>query len=265
MKKCFTINPFRTTEDFLNYEKLLEKNIYQAIEIFFPYNLDQEKQKVYFNNVKRIKEKYPYIEVVMHLPHGPSSNLCDFLGYEEIVSRMKAGMDFTSFFDTKKLTLHLGQVDKEIDRSKYVDHIILVLKDLCDYASKYQMNVMIENMPADHELGYSPLEIKEIIERTNKENLKFILDTGHAHVSSYSNEEYIELLKEYLYHMHFSDNCGQRDEHKRMGLGNIDFDKVFKKLSEAKYCELHCMEVIFKEAEELKDFSNDLSKYDIYY
>lgn len=265
MKKCFTINPFRTTEDFLNYEKLLEKNIYQAIEIFFPYNLDQEKQKVYFENVKRIKEKYPYIEVVMHLPHGPSSNLCDFFGYNEIVSRMKAGMDFTSFFDTKKLTLHLGQVDKEIDRSKYVEHIILVLKDLCDYADKYQMNVMIENMPADHELGYSPLEIKEIIERTNKENLKFILDTGHAHVSSYSNEEYIELLKDYLYHMHFSDNCGQRDEHKRIGLGNIDFDKVFKKLSEVKYCELHCMEVIFKEAEELKEFANDLSKYDIYY
>ena len=51
MKKCFTINPFRTTEDFRDYEKLLDDNIYQAIEIFFPYNLSEENQKIYFENV----------------------------------------------------------------------------------------------------------------------------------------------------------------------------------------------------------------------
>ena len=262
MKKCFTINPFRTTEDFLSYEELIKDNIYQAIEIFFPYNLDEEKRKIYFNNVKRIKELYPQTEVVMHLPHGPSSNLCDFLGYKEIVQRMKDGMDFTSHFETKKLTLHLGQVLKEVDRSKYIEHIVEVLKDLCEYAKKYQMNVMIENMPASHELGYSPLEIKEIIEKTGYDNLKLILDTGHAHVSDYSNEEYIELLKDYLYHMHFSDNNGSRDEHKRIGLGNIDFEKLFKKLKEVGYDHLHCMEVIFNKKEELIAFAGDLAKYD---
>ena len=34
------------------------------------------------------------------------------------------------------------------------------------------MNVMIENMPASHELGYSPMEIKEIIK--NNYNIKLI-------------------------------------------------------------------------------------------
>ena len=124
----------------------------------------------------------------MHLPHGPSSNLCDFVGYKEIVQRMKDGMDFTAPFGTKKLTLHLGQVLKEIDRSKYIEHIVEVLKDLCEYAKKYQMNVMIENMPASHELGYSPMEIKEIIEKTGYDNLKLILDTGHAHVYYYQKK-----------------------------------------------------------------------------
>ena len=125
------------------------------------------------------------------------------------------------------------------------------------------MNVMIENMPQDNELGYSPYEIKEIIDKVNLDNLKFILDTGHAHVSSYSNIEYIEVLKDKLYHMHFSDNNGSTDQHKRIGLGNIDFVEIFKKLHEINYDELHCMEVIFKKADELREFATDIEKCDI--
>lgn len=262
MKKCFTINPFRTTEDFRDYEKLLDDNIYQAIEIFFPYNLSEENQKIYFENVKRIKEKFD-IEVVMHLPHGPENNLCDFLDYNKIIDRMEKGMDFTSHFNTRKLTLHLGQVDKTIAREKHIEHIVKVLKELCLYAKKCEMNVMIENMPQDNELGYSPYEIKEIIDKVNLDNLKFILDTGHAHVSSYSNIEYIEVLKDKLYHMHFSDNNGSTDQHKRIGLGNIDFVEIFKKLHEVNYDKLHCMEVIFEKADELREFATDIEKCDI--
>mgnify|MGYP003291205105 CR=1 FL=1 len=62
--------------------------------------------------------------------------------------------------------------------------------------------------------------------------------------------------------MHFSDNNGLRDEHKRMGLGNIDFQKLFDKLKEVGYDHLHCMEVIFNKKEELIAFAGDLSKYD---
>lgn len=261
MKKCFTANTTRTKEDFESYEKLIKNNIYQAIEIFYPYQLSEEKQNEYFENVKKIKDKYD-IEIVMHLPHGPSNNLCDFVGYREIIDRMKAGIDFTASFKTKKLTLHLGQVDKNIDRKKYIEHIILVLKELCEYAFKFNMNVMIENMPGDNELGYSPMEIREIIDKVDEENLKFILDTGHAHVSSYANEEYIEVLKDKLYHMHFSDNNGLRDEHKRIGLGNIDFVSIFKKLHEVGYDNLHCNEIIFKTADELEIFAKDIQNCD---
>ena len=36
-------------------------------------------------------------------------------------------------------------------------------------------------------------------------------------------KDYISLLGKYLYHIHYNDNCGSSDEHKRMGLGNVDF------------------------------------------
>lgn len=264
MKKCFTINPYRTTEDFKEYEKLIEDNVYQAIEIFYPYTLNEENYRTYFNNVLAIYKKYKNVEIVMHLPHGPLNNLCDFVNYERIVKIMKDGIDFCAPFNVKKLTLHLGQVDKNKSRTLYVDHIVKVLKDLCLYAKKYNMNVMIENMPTDDELGYSPSEIKEIINRVGETNLKFILDTGHANVSDYEIEEYIELLSDKLFHLHFSDNNGERDEHKRIGLGVIDFNKVFSSLKKIKYQELHCMEVIFKSSNDLLAYSKDFDKFDIY-
>ena len=65
--------------------------------------------------------------------------------------------------------------------------------------------------------------------------------------------------------MHFSDNHGERDEHKRMGLGNIDFDSVFSKLKEIGYNELHCMEVIYHTASDLKEYYKDFHYYEKYY
>lgn len=265
LKKCFTINQNRTTNDFEGYRQLLKFDIFQGIEIFFPYNHDEDRKRTYAENVMKLKKEFPNVEVVMHLPHGPSSSLCNFENYKEIIQRMKDGMDFTSVYQTKKLTLHLGQVDKNIDRQVYVDHIIPVLQELCDYAKKYQMNIMIENMPASGELGYSPDEIEEIIVRTNRDNLKFILDTGHAHVSEYSVVTYIRQLKNYLMHMHFSDNDGSRDAHTRMGSGTIDFELVFSELAKIGYNQLHCLEVLFNEATQLIDYASDLGHYEPFY
>lgn len=261
MKKCFTINTARSTEEFKEYEKLLDEGIYQAVEIFFPYNLSEDNYSIYYNNVRNLKARHLNCEVVMHLPFGVDNNLCDLNDYVRIVQRMKDGIEFTSHFGTKKLTLHLGGVKKDVPRKDYINHIVPVLKVLCTYASKYNMNVMIENMPKDIELGYSPNEIREIIDSVGMDNLKFILDTGHAHVSDYEIEDYIELLHDKLYHIHFSDNMGKSDEHKRMGLGNIDFEKVFNKLQEVGYDQLHCMEVIYQDVSILRDFAEDFDKY----
>jgi hypothetical protein len=38
MKKCFTINQMRKRENFIDYMRLLENDIYQGLELFYPYN-----------------------------------------------------------------------------------------------------------------------------------------------------------------------------------------------------------------------------------
>lgn len=262
MKKCFTINPLRTREEFVSYMKLLEDNVYQAIEIFYPYCQGVAQLQQYTSSVNEIKEKFPNVELVLHLPHGLYNGLClDEHLNSGSLEIMKGGAVYAASFGIKKLTLHLGKVDKSIDRSIYVEKIKPILKDLCDFVKKYDQVVMIENMPGDNELGYSPEELYNIITGVNVNNLKFIFDTGHAHVSRYEDTSYLYLLKDYLYHIHYSDNDSSRDAHGRIGTGNIDFEKHFKALNDINYQNLHCMEVIYKDDSDLKNYATDFDKY----
>src|SRR5690554_7049528 len=245
MKLAFTINPLRTKEEINSFKEVLELGMYQGVEIFYP---KADKRVDYTEGINSIKQEFPNLEFVMHLPYGEDANICDLENYDESLNLLKEAISYANLFAVKKLTLHLGRVNKEIDRTIFINHIVKVLTDLCNYAKKYGMFVMIENMPGSGELGYSPKEILEIINEVNLDNLKFILDTGHANVSEYEISEYIYKLKEYLYHLHLSDNDGTRDAHARLGLGNIDFYQFIVDLKKINYSELYCLEIIFKEA-----------------
>jgi len=266
MRKSFTINCNRNIDDFNGYREIIRNNVYQGIEIFYPYNVSDEQREFYTSQLNILKEEFPNLEFVMHLPHGPKNSLT--ISDDVIMNRMFDAIKYSSNYNIKKLTLHLGSVDKGVDRDLYLKKDCSLIKNmvnLCLEAKKYQMNVMIENMPGDNEFGYSPDEIFKVINIVNSltktNNVKFILDTGHANVSEFALKDYIYLLKDYLCHLHYNDNEGLRDEHKRIGLGNIDFFEFMKDLKEVNYQELHCMEVIFKDYHDLIDFSLDLDKY----
>ncbi len=263
MKKCFTINQMRKRENFIDYMTLLDNNIYQAIEIFYPYNQSSEQITQYTNSVLEICMKYPNVEKVLHLPHGLYNGLCMdehlSIGSKEI---MMAGMRYASLFGIKKLTLHLGHIDKKVERSSYYSKIVLILMELCDYAAKFNQVIMIENMPGSNEFGYGPNELLTIFKMVNKENLKFIFDTGHAHVSEFDDFSYLYLLKDYLFHIHYSDNDGTKDAHTRIGTGDYDFKKHFEVLKEIGYNELHCMEILHQNAADLIEIANDVKIYE---
>ncbi len=257
IKKCFTINQHRTTEEFASYERLIKEKKFSAIEIFYPYDKTEEEQEVYKQNVLNLM-KYD-IEVVLHLPHGNHSNLCNPSNYTEVIERFKKAIDFSKQFGVKKLTLHLGGFDgndETVSRDELVNKCIENVKKLADYC--YPQYLMIENMPASNELGYSPDEILYIITKANCSNVKFIFDFGHANVSQYRIEEYIEKLSNFLMHLHISDNDGTKDQHHRIGTGNIDYKKIFKLLSF--YKELYCLEIIYQDVNDLIVYEKDLNK-----
>lgn len=254
IKKCFTINQNRTTKEFKSYEELIKEGMFQGIEIFYPYDKTILELETYKQNVFSLM-KYN-LEVVLHLPHGYMSNLLNPSTYDVVLDRFKKAIDFSKLFGVKKLTLHLGGFDgnQNVSRKELINNSIENVKILADYC--FPAFLMIENMPGDNELGYSPDEIKYIIEQSQRNNVKFIFDFGHANVSEYEITEYIDKLKNYLMHLHISDNDSTRDQHKPIGTGNIDYKNVFKLLPF--YHELYCLEIIYNSSNDLRKYAKDL-------
>lgn len=256
-KMCFTINQLRSREEIESYYSLFDQKLFSGVEFFYPIHTKDGQFEEYTSSMENLFKKYSYLERVLHLPHGKRYSICDLDNYLENVQILKDAVDYAAKFNVTKLTLHLGWFNNEINRDEIIQHCIKVTKELTIYAGKYNMKLMIENMPSDIELGYSPEEILFIIKEVNEDNLKFIFDTGHAHVSEYEDTEYLTLLKDYLYHIHYSDNDSISDKHARLGSGTINFTKHFDVLDDIKYNQLHCLEIIYKTKEDLELYLKD--------
>ena len=250
---AFTVTDARSSKVIRSFRELLQKKLFQGIEIFYPYHLDEEGIARYEEDIKYLVKDLD-VEIVMHLPFGKD---CDLVcGYNSMMFAFFA-IDFGHKFGVKKFTLHIGSTL----RSDYLDKSVRSVQKLCDYAAHYGGYIMVENMPADNEVGSTLEELKYIFENVKRKNLRFIYDTGHGHVSLKNIDKEIEMIKEmmpYMCHLHISDNDSTSDKHAPIGTGNIEFEKIFKALDE--YNGLYCLEILFETSEDLKKYREDLVK-----
>lgn len=249
---CFTITALRSQSTIRDFKHLLDKKLFQGIEIFYPYQLDELGMERYRDDIKYITENKD-VEIVMHLPFGGEDN--DLITNDNVMLRFFNAMDYASYFNVKKFTLHLGSTGIE----NYLDKAVSVLQKLCDYASHFDACIMVENMPSDSEVGSNLEELEYLFKNTDRKNLKLIYDTGHGHVSLKDTNKEIELLKKlkpYLCHIHVNDNDSTRDAHAKIGEGNIEFEKIFSSIKG--YDGLYCLEILFEDYHDLMKYRNDL-------
>ncbi len=251
---CFTISSKRNSKTIREFRELLNKKLFQGIEIFYPYDRDEVGMMEYREDIEYILKDNKDVEVVMHLPHGMDNDLTSL---DNIMLRYYNAIDYAAYFNVKKFTLHLGSKLKE----DYLERAIKNVSKLCDYAAHYDACIMIENMPGDNEIGSNLEELEYIFKKVNKKNLKFIYDTGHGHVALKNTDKEIEMLekmKKYLAHMHINDNDTSRDMHAKIGEGNIEFKKIFEYLED--YEGLYCLEILFNDYNDLKAYREDIMK-----
>lgn len=267
MKKCFTITCLRTNEDIKKAEELLVKtNLYQGCEIFYPYNVSEEKKQEYINNIKRFM-KYPNFTIVCHLPYGINCNPATLNNLEHTLQIYYDAIDFASQFNVKCATLHPGHLDKNFSHQQSLAISIQSCQKICDYAKQYDMDIAIENMVNPDELC---LKLEEMIfyhQQVNRNNLKLTLDCGHYHASSTNEKskkdlsEYAITFKDKIAHLHLHDNCGVKDQHLKLGEGTIDFKTYFKTLKDIGYNGLYGSEVLFNDYSELILTAKKLDEY----
>ena len=262
IRKCLTINPNRNKEEIRSYQELLINKIYSGVEIFFPYQKSIEEREIYISSVKEylnIKD----LEMVCHLPYGADNNLASLKNIDIIMKRYKEAIDFAHLFNIQKLTLHPGFNDETMERNKAILLASKNIKELCQYAKKYGMYIMLENLISESELMRTPEEYFELKTLVNEDNLGIIFDVAHYYASNYCRniddiKRFINMVKDDLMHLHISDNDGKRDMHARIGVGTIDFKEYFKELQKIGYKGLYSSEVLFNTVDDLKNTACDM-------
>lgn len=109
--------------------------------------------------------------------------------------------------------------------------------------------------------------LDEIGDDPAKTNLGICIDLGHAHLSQDAGRQpvrnYLERYRGQLVHLHLHDNLGEKDDHRLLGEGSIDWPDVLRTLAAIGYqgpavLELHSKGNLLAELETAREFLSSL-------
>lgn len=141
-----------------------------------------------------------------------------------------------------------------------LNNSIKSLKELVEHGKKYNVEIMLENMPGKSDI----IELKDfkyIIDRVP--DLKVHLDIGHAFIYDEMRgvEKYVKAFKNKIVHIHMHDNHGKDDEHLPLGAGSIDWKKVIKLLKKINYNKTITFEVFSRDLDLLEFSMKKVKKF----
>jgi len=162
-------------------------------------------------------------------------------------------LDLANKFGIKKVVIHpsyvkgLGRYKKEEVKKLGYEF----LAKLYEKANEIGITLCLENMMPNQEWLFEPEEFKPIFKDFKK--MKLTLDTGHANIMTRENRslEFIKLFEKRIGHVHIADNFGFRDDHLPLGLGRINFDKIFSALKKTGYDDTMTLETFPKDRDYL--------------
>jgi len=110
--------------------------------------------------------------------------------------------------------------------------------ELAHLAEPYGIQIVVEHPPSR---CFGLTEICTILDADPRLGLH--LDVGHAFVAGIDLEQLIDQLGSRLWHVHFSDNRGQEDDHMPIGAGKIDWQETIRLLKRVGYDDVITLEV----------------------
>ncbi len=222
----------------------------------YPQPLDRVLEFLEERNIHycEIINEYPYHEIdddlldshkVKLTVHSPLSDI-NLASHNQAIrnssiEEVKKSMDRAVAWNSDLVVVHPGSMPimgKKIEE-KILQYNLESLLECATYAYDIGVYMCVENMPVIEGLLYQDLnELNCLLEEIN---VFMTLDVGHAHNSGFSSEEMFDypLIK----HVHLSDNDGTFDQHNALGTGSIDFDSLFKNITEASYDGILMVEV----------------------
>ena len=137
------------------------------------------------------------------------------------------------------------------DKKKLLKRILPILSELTYYSKEFGVSLLLEPLNR-YSTPFCSNAADAIFVSSNidKDNFAILLDTYHMNIEEKNFFESIIKTKNFLKHIHFSDN-----NRKMPGLGHINFNSIFKTLSKIQYTDYIGLEPLFN-----KNYNIQLSK-----
>jgi sugar phosphate isomerase/epimerase len=108
------------------------------------------------------------------------------------------------------------------------------VRKLVKIANEYEVKIAIENVPEPY-----PFLMKNVDDFTRfydeiNEDVDMVLDVGHSNLNK-QTEQFLEIFKDRIIHLHLSDNDGTGDQHLGIGKGMVNWKKVADLMKRASY------------------------------
>lgn len=196
---------------------------------------------------RQIRGKIEAAGLNLQVIHGEVP-LVSFDGDEEAIRRGQSGiLARATGLGAKLVVIHYRLLDDPAaDVADHDRRMVDLLRWLADEAAAVGLAIALENVPRHCPFGYRVDELVEFLASLNLPNVRFCLDSGHAHLSGLNVAEAVRQGGEWLLTTHFHDNFGvrkadltppEKDRHLVPGLGTINWPEVILALEEINFPE----------------------------
>ena len=157
------------------------------------------------------------------------------------VKRIVTSLNIAKSLNSKNVVFHSGYTETSYLSSTKADwnnRLFESLGEILDYAGSFGVKVSLENVYES-----APDIFIEACENFKKQDLGLCFDCGHFNVFAKTPlDDWLKAVAPYLRAIHVHSNHGAADEHLAVDRGNIDFEKIFRILSEKKAAPLITIE-----------------------
>lgn len=212
----------------------------------YSYYWENERDEVlgdnYKNYAQKLRKALDEIGLECNQAHAPFSLPygAKFDVSEKKYLQLVHSIESASILGAKNIIVHSITVPEDVDFMKYN---IKYYKSLVPYCEKFGINVAVENLFRGDakrkcyigKLG-SPAKLNAIIEEINSPYIVACVDIGHASLTGYEPEKFIEKMNpDFLKALHVQDTDYLSDTHTLPYLGKLDWEKIMLSLKNIGY------------------------------
>ena len=258
---------------------LLSSGLYRWVEVKWPFQLFGFDPTSYVRGVRKIIREYGP-QVSCHIPTNLDLGQTNQGMRAELLRQAKACIDYSAELGATILPLHPGTIltmdipataetpTKQMlqragaqKRETARRYTVEIAQELAEYCAPMGMTLALENLLLPQEIAHSAEDLRDLVLRCDRPNIRALFDCGHAHRVGAAQGPYIRTLGELICHVHLNDNDGTCDLHQQLGEGSIQYPELFSALRETGYKGALVMETDYHSSADLFQSATILDGY----